>query len=351
MPKLNGIEMCRKILNINEDQNIIITSAHNDIDYLIDLIEIGVNHFIPKPINASLLVKAFSKITKSIYYQKVEKKMQEQLEEQVKELETVINLNQNAIGFIEDGKLVKANVKLLTLLNIDSNEKLISMDKPFSNFLIERADVLYGDNLPELLDQLAKVEQGRICLKIGKFEKLFSVNLINISQTKQCLILSDISEQERTVYLDVLTGLNSREFIVDKILRLKKDGADFSTKIFKLSNYEAIKKWLGAEVSLRSIQSVANTISRALDDYDFIEEPVSGYYQDNGFIILYHPDDKDKIDKILDLCSYTSIPTQKKVPDVDEIGTIKLQERDVKLKDDDIKNIALDISTAFMALG
>ena len=34
MPELNGIEMCRKILQINEEQHIIVTSAHNEADYL-----------------------------------------------------------------------------------------------------------------------------------------------------------------------------------------------------------------------------------------------------------------------------------------------------------------------------
>lgn len=54
MPKLNGVELSKSILNINQNQKIIIVSAHSDKEYLVDLINIGVQAFIEKPYNDTL---------------------------------------------------------------------------------------------------------------------------------------------------------------------------------------------------------------------------------------------------------------------------------------------------------
>jgi len=44
MPKMNGIEMLQKIKEKNSNQKIVITSASSHSNYLIDAIEMGVNH-------------------------------------------------------------------------------------------------------------------------------------------------------------------------------------------------------------------------------------------------------------------------------------------------------------------
>lgn len=49
MPKKNGIELIKDILKLNPKQSIIVISAHDDSKYLIELINLGVSHFILKP--------------------------------------------------------------------------------------------------------------------------------------------------------------------------------------------------------------------------------------------------------------------------------------------------------------
>lgn len=50
MPHMNGIEMIKKIKAIKDTQEFIVISAHNESNYLIDLIELNVNSFVLKPI-------------------------------------------------------------------------------------------------------------------------------------------------------------------------------------------------------------------------------------------------------------------------------------------------------------
>lgn len=51
MPVMNGIELSKKIKEINSDQQIIVLSAHTDSEYLLELINFGIAQFITKPID------------------------------------------------------------------------------------------------------------------------------------------------------------------------------------------------------------------------------------------------------------------------------------------------------------
>ncbi len=68
MAGMDGIELSRKIREINPNQIIIVISASNDIEKISQSIEVGVNSFIQKPIDTKkiieLLTNLISMITK-----------------------------------------------------------------------------------------------------------------------------------------------------------------------------------------------------------------------------------------------------------------------------------------------
>ena len=51
MPKLNGIEMSKKIRELNVEQDIIVTSAYTNPEYFVEAIKMGINGYIIKPID------------------------------------------------------------------------------------------------------------------------------------------------------------------------------------------------------------------------------------------------------------------------------------------------------------
>ncbi len=51
LPKMNGIDFSRQVLQINPHQQIVIISAYNEKDKLQELISLGITSFIPKPVN------------------------------------------------------------------------------------------------------------------------------------------------------------------------------------------------------------------------------------------------------------------------------------------------------------
>ncbi|HIC12418.1 MAG TPA: response regulator [Sulfurimonas sp.] len=57
MPGMDGIELSRKIRQLNPTQIIIVISASNDIEKISESIEVGVNSFIQKPIDTKKIIE------------------------------------------------------------------------------------------------------------------------------------------------------------------------------------------------------------------------------------------------------------------------------------------------------
>ncbi|MBF0317332.1 MAG: response regulator, partial [Nitrospirae bacterium] len=69
MPVFDGISLSREIKAINRKQPILVTSAYSDSEYLLELIEIGVEKFITKPINNEKLLDVLLKVCTAIKYE------------------------------------------------------------------------------------------------------------------------------------------------------------------------------------------------------------------------------------------------------------------------------------------
>ncbi len=69
MPKMNGLVMCKNIRALDSSIPIIITTAHNDNDFLHQAIDLGVDKFISKPINMEHLFKTIKETFEPILLQ------------------------------------------------------------------------------------------------------------------------------------------------------------------------------------------------------------------------------------------------------------------------------------------
>lgn len=70
MPVMDGIEMSKKIKEINPEQKIIITSGYSDTEYFIESIKLGIDAYVIKPVNYVDLNNVLFKITNKIKIEK-----------------------------------------------------------------------------------------------------------------------------------------------------------------------------------------------------------------------------------------------------------------------------------------
>ncbi len=118
MPKLNGVQLCEKILAHNSEQIIIILSAHEDSKYLTKLINIGINFFIQKPLEFEYIMSVFSKACENIKNTKLAKKYIQETQEQNSLL---LNINEELEQKVQERTLALENQlyydKLTSLLS------------------------------------------------------------------------------------------------------------------------------------------------------------------------------------------------------------------------------------------
>jgi YesN/AraC family two-component response regulator len=80
MPIMNGIDMTDAIYEITSRQPVLVISAHNESDYLLQLLHIGVNGFLIKPLKHQALINTLHQVTQAInnerlvisHYKKIE---------------------------------------------------------------------------------------------------------------------------------------------------------------------------------------------------------------------------------------------------------------------------------------
>lgn len=61
MPCLNGLEMTRKIREINTEVPVIVTTAYSDLEVLIEAVEAGIVHYLIKPVYIQDLLESIKK--------------------------------------------------------------------------------------------------------------------------------------------------------------------------------------------------------------------------------------------------------------------------------------------------
>lgn len=93
MPKMNGIELAKKIKAINVEQVIVIISAHTETDYLMDAIHLGIADYILKPIAYNQMNGVLYKLASMVHMRQENKRFHESLDMLVQEKTQAITDN------------------------------------------------------------------------------------------------------------------------------------------------------------------------------------------------------------------------------------------------------------------
>ena len=95
MPNMNGLDMIEQIKKIDEDQAILITSAHSETKYMINAIKLGIDGYIIKPFDYEQLnyelFKVANKLNKFIENKNYKKYLKRMVEQKTAELSSIIH--------------------------------------------------------------------------------------------------------------------------------------------------------------------------------------------------------------------------------------------------------------------
>ncbi len=290
MPNLNGIEMSKAILEINDDQMIIIFSAHNEPMYLFELINLGISSFLNKPIKINSLNKTIYRISRNISNKKSEIERLQYEKEEKAFLQSVMDLQDNLI-VITDGKHIKS-VNQTTLDFFDSKSLdifknthdcicntflpiddyfypgLLADDTPWVEYILNHND----QNFMVMMQNEKTLERESFKVSINYFQskKKYIVTFSNITK----MALKNKLDQHKATY-DNLTGVYNRHKLNDLLQhyfssKRESETKNFTLILFDIDSFKKINDTYGHLTGDKILIEFTNIIKKNIRRSDII---------------------------------------------------------------------------------
>ena len=168
MPNMNGIEMSEEILTENKVQNIVVISAHNESEYLLKLINMGISNFILKPIEIMQFEKVVSRLIGTILSEKRLKQKQEELLEMNQLLQSAKKEAEQA-SLLKSQFLANMSHEIRTPLNAITGFISLLREKETDREKLKYFKVIQNssDSLLQIISDIldiSKIESGKMDL-------------------------------------------------------------------------------------------------------------------------------------------------------------------------------------------
>ncbi len=308
MPIMDGITMASKIKEINEEQNILITSAYSDSEKFISSIKIGVDGYILKPIDYdnlnTTLFKIMTKVKKfkehDIYERNLEKLLKEKNKDNLKlSLEKIDNYEKTLYALIDiiESRDTYTGKHSLRVANYS---KLIAQELNFSK---KECDEIYRAGILHDIGKIAIPDS--LLLKPGKLS-LNEYNLIKehvnigFNMLSQIPMFKEIAQvinchHERIDGSGYPSGLKGEEIpfkanimaladsfdamTTSRIYRARKSIDEALQEISSLSNIHFKKEIVDASLKVLTNIEIDDTITQ-LPQNKLEQERFSYFYKD-----------------------------------------------------------------------
>ena len=247
MPNMNGIKMSQEIKNIYRKQSILVLSAHSDTKFMIELIDIGINQFILKPLDGNNLMYKLLKVAENIFYKKEFDKFYK--EEKKKRIETIQKENQ-----ISKKNTVENN----TLENRTSKIKEVVVEK-------ESIDI-------DSLSEHTKKDSSDFMEDIQKDDLIWQTFKDDITELMQ--LSSDFGEDIDNITLSGLTGE-----IRDRIVQIIREYILIFSTLDQMSRMNDVLSQLAEFLEELDIDSLSEEQQKKLKILEFIHNDIGRFLQ------------------------------------------------------------------------
>jgi len=164
MPNLNGLNLAKQIKHINPDTKIIIMSAFDDKDLLLQGIEIGVFRFLTKPVEINELSEVLLEAIISIKHERKTKLFHQHLQ-------NVFHYQSSMIVMFNDKTPVMANQIFLEFFNIEDIKIFNKYYKDLCSLFLREDGFLYESSNNKCFETLQSNEKKLFQIKLKDHNK------------------------------------------------------------------------------------------------------------------------------------------------------------------------------------
>lgn len=271
MPKMNGLDMCEQIRKINNEMPLVITSAHNDTNFLRKAIEVGVNTYAMKPIDLYQLIESIIKAMEPILLKKklieLNLSLESKIEQEVSKIKSILDAQDNIIIVTHNENITNVNKKFLDFFEIKDFDDFTSSGKNIFDFFQEEFGFITKEKINKQESWIQYIKDLHEIDRIVKIknssneEKIFAIN-VDFYENKDnyyVFSLTDITKlKEKSNLLeyqashDKLTGLFNRnrfdELYSKEIKRAKRYENNLSIILFDIDDFKNVNDNYGHQI-------------------------------------------------------------------------------------------------------
>ena len=289
MPKMDGLEMLRGINEIDHAIPSIITTAHNDADFLKKAINQRVRGYVSKPLNLhdlmdSIILAVEPKFLKDQLIS-ANKNLEEQVEEKTLELRSIIDSQENLILVMDNNETSSVNKTLLDYFGAkdlgDFKEKFRCMSSLFLN----EEDYFYVKDPNNWVEEIGTFDDIKRVVKMKNVRdeiKIFQVSITSFFfNTKHYVVsFTDITdlknythEMQYQATHDNLTKLYNRQKLNDElnkeVLREKRYEHGFSLIMFDIDDFKMVNDTYGHDIGDVVLQNISKITMDSIRSTDY----------------------------------------------------------------------------------
>jgi two-component system, cell cycle response regulator len=288
MPRMNGIELCDAIFDINDDQALIIISAYDSAMYLFELIDLGISSFIFKPIRLKKLNRTLYRVCKKIQMHKEELEHQQIQENERQFFQSVVDLQDNLIVISDGNHILSVNQPVLNFFNYRTLEDFKKYNacisdafknvKGYFHLQVLQEDELWIEHILHHQDQDFMVTmQNATTLKDESFKvtvnyfhgtKKYIVTFSNITK----IALKNKEDRYNAIH-DNLTGIYNRyklnELLPTHFTQLAGvDTNHFAFILFDIDHFKGINDIYGHLAGDQVLREITSVIKENIREED-----------------------------------------------------------------------------------
>lgn len=293
MPKMDGLEMCSRIKAVDSNIPVVITSAHNDPNFLKKAIDVGVSTYAMKPIDLYQLVESMIKAIEPIILKRkledLNVSLETRVEQEIQKIKSILDAQDNIVLVTSQDKLTNINKKFLEFFEVTSLDEFTSNCENIYDVFQEgygfiTKDILlkhdcwikYIRTLPEV-DRVVKIKNKT------EQERIFTINIDNYEEKDDFYVVSltDITElKEKSNLLeyqashDALTGLYNRnkfkELFGKEIRRGVRYNNDLSIVLFDIDHFKKVNDTYGHQIGDEVLKELSQIVIDNVREHDVI---------------------------------------------------------------------------------
>jgi CheY-like chemotaxis protein len=329
MPKLDGIELCNAVLQINPDQKIVVVSAHNESYYLMKLIDLGVDKFLLKPFDNKKFLKSMYSISLELFEKSERARLQNELCETYEATQLLIDTIDDILIILENDIVMRANLAFLQMSGFKDIEEFNKSGGRIDSLFIHAKGYVSHQNNSELLEGIQNNPTQKALIKDSGGARVMLIRQKQLGKALNVVILTDVTGMERDLlgYIQKLltnpfTGIANKHAIISKLSE-NITRSSLYVMLISIVKHGRIVKWYGKDIGIQAEKLLCNTISALLKQNEATKNIFFANYDKNEFLII--SDSKSLIYSISTEIEILKLMYQWQVGDEDKIHTIHIE--------------------------